>query len=265
MDAVKITSCMAGNMDRACKTLACALGERMGIPVEFVGDVPWQERERLFDSGQISACWICGLPYVWKHDQKPGSVELLAAPVFRGERYADRPIYFSDVLVRVGSRYQSFEDLRGVVWAYNEPGSHSGYALTRATLARRGETGRYFAQVVEAGAHQTALRMLMLGAVDATAIDSTVLEMELERDPTIAGQVHTIAVLGPSPAPPWVVSTNLEAELRAKLRQAFLELNSDPRAREALDLGHITRFEAVSDEDYDPIREADRLSRTVAW
>jgi len=37
----------------------------------------------------------------------------IAAPVLMGERYHDRPLYFSDVIVDRDSRFRSFLDLRG--------------------------------------------------------------------------------------------------------------------------------------------------------
>ena len=92
-------------------------------------------------------------------------MELLAAPVLEGERYQNRPIYFSDVIVRRDSDIEGFEALRGRSWAYNDPLSHSGYNLTRYELIRRGETGGFFGRVVEAGSHANSLRLVAAGKV----------------------------------------------------------------------------------------------------
>lgn len=143
----------AGFFDRA---LGDYLARRTGIPVEVEESVPWQERERMLDRGEVELGIIRGLPYVRKADRPASHLELLAAPVMQGTRYGGRPIYFSDVVVRRDSAIGAFADLRGASWAYNEPASHSGYCLTRYHLARLGETRGYFSQVVEAGAHQTA-------------------------------------------------------------------------------------------------------------
>ncbi len=149
---------------------------KLDIPAEYVSGIPWQERESLFDCGEIQLLWLCGLPYVHKADLAESSMELLAVPVPVGERYRAKPVYFSDVVVRRDSPFRSFRDLRGATWAYNEPRSHSGYNVVRAYLFELGEFDSFFAAVVEAGAHSNSLQMILSGAVDGAAIDSTVLE-----------------------------------------------------------------------------------------
>ncbi len=124
MQTLTITSCMAPLADAFCATLAHYIGEQLALPTAFIGDIPWQERERRFDAGAIPICWICGLPYVWKADRGHPRIDLLAAPVMQGDRYQDRPVYFSDVVVRRRSRFRTFADLRGATWAYNERTHH---------------------------------------------------------------------------------------------------------------------------------------------
>jgi hypothetical protein len=38
------------------------VGEYLGIAVEFVDGMPWQEHLSEFDAGRIHVCWMCGLP-----------------------------------------------------------------------------------------------------------------------------------------------------------------------------------------------------------
>ena len=45
------------------------INRKTGILTRFIDDIPWQERERLLDTGQIKIACICGLPYVVKADQ----------------------------------------------------------------------------------------------------------------------------------------------------------------------------------------------------
>jgi phosphonate transport system substrate-binding protein len=262
MNRLKITSCMAANADATCRAIAAYLGDRLSIPTDFINRIPWQEREQRFDAHEIQVCWICGLPYIWKADRPGSEIEPLAAPVMQGDRYQNRPIYFSDVIVRHDSPFQRFEDLRGTVWAYNEPRSHSGYLVTRAHLAVLKEHG-FFGAAIESGAHQTSLQWLLEGKIDATAIDSTVLETELRQRPQLRSQLRMIEALGPSPAPVWIVSTTVPAALREQLRSLFLNLHTDPQGQRILAEAAIARFAAVSDRDYDPIRAMARLAESV--
>src|SRR5688500_276303 len=98
---------MAQNADFLYRSMAEWMGRRVGVPVEVVDSVPWQERERMLDRGEAQMGFICGLPYVRKADGPARSVELLAAPVMRGARYGGRPIYFSDVIVRHDSSFHA--------------------------------------------------------------------------------------------------------------------------------------------------------------
>jgi phosphonate transport system substrate-binding protein len=264
---LRVTSIQSPNADWVCNEIAGYLSRRLVTPVAFVSKLPWQERERLLDEGQIHAGWICGLPYVGKADAPQPGVELLAAPVMAHRRYEGRPIYYSDVVVRRESPYQAFADLRGAVWAYNEPNSQSGYNVTRYHLATLGESRGYFGRVVAAGSHLRALEMVLDGSIDASAIDSTVLELELElaQHPELARQLRVVEILGPSPIPPWVVSTRAPAEVQAVLRQAFLTMHEDPDGRMVLARGQMASFVSVVDRDYDAIRTMAARAAPVHW
>jgi len=243
--------------------VAAYVGERLEIAVEFIDGIPWQERLREFDAGRIQVCWLCGLPYVWRADRTDPSLELLGALVAAGPRYRDRPVYFSDVIVRRESRCSSFADLEGTTWAYNEDTSHSGYNAPRHRLAEMGRDRGFFRRVVAAGSHEASLRLLLDGEVEATAIDSTVLELLARQDPSIKRRLRIVESLGPSPSPPWVVANTVCHELRGAIRDALLTMSGDPLGRTVLAAGLVSRFAVVTDADYDPIRrmtqEAERV------
>lgn len=247
-------------MDDMCRDLAGYLAMRLSIPVELIIDLPWQERERLLDDGKIDLCWICGLPYIKKVAQTPGSIDPLVAPVMTGSRYQNRPIYFSDVVVHRYSSYLRLADLQGASWAYNEPCSHSGYGIVRYALALKGKTLNFFGRVIESGSHQTSLAMIMKKEVDGSAIDSTVLELELVNHPEFASQIRIIDTFGPSPIPPWVVSRRTSVEMRTALRDALTQMGTDPVGKEILQKAGIARFEPVEDCDYGPIRDMTRIA-----
>lgn len=232
------------------RQIARWLADRAGLPVRFAGEVGWQERYARLDDSALDVAWICGLPYV----QRSGKVRLLAAPVNRGERYGGRPVYFSDVVVRADSLITGSDDLAGVRWAYNEPGSWSGYGVVAHWLAAADRGWDWFGAVVEAGSHQAALAMIRRGEVDAAAIDSTVLDLELARDPSLARDLRVVETLGPSPQPPWVVGAHVSPAVEAHIRSALLGMHRDPTGRLILAAGLIDRFAAVTDADYDPIR-----------
>jgi phosphonate transport system substrate-binding protein len=263
MQSLKLTSLMAENTDLVVLAIAHYIYERTDISTSFIDDIPWQERGRVLDAGKIDLAWICGLPYVLKADQPAADIELIAAPVMQGNRYQDRPIYFSDVVVHRDSQFQTFADLRGASWAYNESGSHSGYNLVRYHLATLGEQSAYFGKVIESGAHLSSLRMILERQVDASAIDSIVLELELQRRPALGTAIRIIESLGPSPIPPLIISRSLPQETRDTLRELLLHMHEDPHGRTILTNIQIARFAWVEDRDYDAIRDMTRKAKLV--
>jgi phosphonate transport system substrate-binding protein len=253
-ETLRFTSCQAPVAEAFCAGVARFVGDSLGIPVEFVDGVPWQERLREFDAERIHVCWLCGLPYVWRADRPEPSLELLAALVPAAPRYADRAVYFSDVVVRRDSPWRSFAEIEGARWAYNEETSHSGYNATRHRLAQMGRDRGFFGTVVATGSHEASLRMLSDGDVDASAVDSTVLELLHRQDPSLMGRLRVVESFGPSPSPPWVIARTVPDDLQAALRGALLAMASDPRGRGVLASGMASRFAIVADSDYDPIR-----------
>jgi phosphonate transport system substrate-binding protein len=254
MTTLTFTSCQAPIADSMCQSITHYLAPRLNMPTAFMGDISWEVRDRLFDAGQIDIAWICGAPYVRKANRPDASLELLVAPVMAAARYQQRPIYFSDVVVHRASPFREFADLRGASWAYNEPGSHSGYHVVRYHLARLGESSGYFGRVIESGAHQTSLQYILDRQVDAAAIDSTVLELVCAQRPATCAQLRVIATFGPSPMPPWVIGRHVDPQLREQVRTLLLHMHEDPHGQAILARGQIARFAAVTDRTYDAIR-----------
>lgn len=231
------------------------LGQAAGLPTEMVSGLSPDEQERRVNSGEIQAVFTCGLPYVRKAGRQPPLLCLLAAPVMAGPRYENKPVYFSDVIVRADSPYASFDDLRGATCAYNEIYSLSGYMLLCYHLLRRGETGRFFGRTVRAGSHAAAMDWVEQGRAHAAAIDSVVLAMELAQRPERAATFRVAQSIGPAPMPPVAASPKLAPKIRRRLAEALLAMDTTPHGQAILKAGGMSRFAPVVDADYNPIRQ----------
>jgi phosphonate transport system substrate-binding protein len=251
---IRFATYLAPNMYRVYAQLVSYVGRRVGQPTTLIVGTSFAAFER----GEIDAGFICGWPYVeltrCRGDDQEPALELLAAPVLQGAHYGNRPVYFSDVIVHRDSVHQTFLDLRGCSWAFNDRDSQSGYNITRYTLVCLGETRGFFGRVVEAGFHQEAIRMVVSGEVDAAAIDSQVLAVELRDHPKLQNRVRIIDTLGPSTIQPVVVAQRLPRAVKEALRVAFHTMGDDPSIRATLDAGFIARFVPISDATYDDIR-----------
>jgi phosphonate transport system substrate-binding protein len=260
-EPLRFATFLAPNMLPVYRYLADRIALDLGRTVELVTGTSFEQFER----GDADLGVICGLPYVWLAARDPAPVEPLAAPVLAGERYAGRPVYYSDVVVHRDSAISSLEDLRGCSWAYNEPASHSGHTATLYELVRRGARPGFFSRVVEAGYHQHAIRLVHAGTVDAAAIDSQVLAIELRDYPQLAAGLRVAGSFGPSTIQPVVAATSLPGQVKARVRALLVELGDDPTARPALAHGFVERFTAVDDAAYDDIRAMLATIRTAGW
>jgi phosphonate transport system substrate-binding protein len=241
--------------------LADRIGDRLGRPVELIVGDSFDQ----FEQGEADLGVICGLPYVWLADRHPSPVEPLAAPVLSGARYGGRPVYYSDVIVRHDSPITRLEELRGRSWAYNEPASHSGHTVTLYSLVRMGARPGFFSRVVEAGFHQRAIRLVRTGAVDAAAIDSQVLAIELRDHPQLAAGFRVVGAFGPSTIQPVVAASRLPDQLKDEVRELLVELGDDPSARPTLDHGFIDQFSRIDDAAYDDIRAMLATIHDAGW
>jgi phosphonate transport system substrate-binding protein len=247
---LRLVTFLAPNLYWFYEFVANYLAKKLGYPTELSVGTDYAHL-----SGKADIAFICGLPYVEHTRLRAPCMEPLVAPVLRGERYADRPIYFSDVIVRKISPFHSFAELRGQSWAYNDPHSQSGYGVVRYHMVQQGERNGYFARVVEAGYHERAIQMVCFGEVDGAAIDSHVLALLMRDNPVYASRLRIIETFGPSPIQPIVAGNHLSNSLRCDVTRVLLEMGDDASAKPQLAEALVERFVSVSDSCYDEIRK----------
>ena len=250
MDRLRFATYLAPNVLPVYEAVAEEVGRRLDIDTELVVETSYDSCER----DEYEVCFVCSLPYVTFERRGIAPAAPVAAPVLSGKRYEGRPVYFSDVIVPRDSDARSFLDLRGRSWAFNEPLSHSGYGITRHHLLQLGETNGFFGDVLEAGFHETAIRMVADGRVDGSAIDSQVLAVAMRDDPSLREGLRVVDALGPSTIQPVAVSRRVPEALRNAVRDTLVSMADDPRGRRRLAAGLVERFVPVGPAAYDDIR-----------
>ena len=258
---LSFVSFLAPSMQPVYEAITAYVAKVLGRPTQYYTGTSFGQ----FTTAGADFGFSCGLPYVLLTRRPNPVVQLVAAPVLQGERYHHQPIYFSDVIVRPDAPYKSFADLKGTVWAYNDIRSHSGYNITRYKLVTMGELAGFFGRVEEAGSHQQAIRLLLAGKIDAAAIDSQILGMELRDQPELKDNIKIIDTLGPAHIQPIVAASTVDPATVAAVQQALLKAHEDPQMRSALDFGLIERLVTVTDSDYDDIRQMVEAAERVGF
>jgi phosphonate transport system substrate-binding protein len=232
--------------------LQSSLGrEQVTLRIETRASGPRKGYECTSFGDNVDVAFMCAPSFVWLRGLRPPPAELLGvAPVFDDERNAGRPVYFCDVIVRDDAPIQTFSDLRGGAWAYNDKSSLSGYYGLLDKLAASDEDENYFGSMTCTGSHLDSINAVLRSEVDAAAIDSNVLRIRLRETPTLRNTLRVIESWGPYPVQPIVVNSNLPPHLKERLRAAFFTTNEDERARRVLQRFGLSHFVAVDRETY---------------
>ncbi len=264
MTALTFTSLISTVADPLCQATADYLTERLQRPVTFVAAAEPGRREALLDGDAIDLVWLCGLLYL--HKVAAGTALVPAvAPAMLGEEPAGEPRYYADLIVQNGSAHQTFADLRGTRWAYNERASFSGYQVVRAHLAQLGARGPYFGEMLRSGSHLQSIDLVREGVADCAAIDSTVIQMLQRREPARLTGVRTVARLGPHPMPPLAFAAHVVAAERQPVIDVLTTMHREPAGEQLLAEWQIERFVAVDDATYQPLHVAQRAAQMVDW
>ena len=225
--------------------------EQVSLRIETRVSGPRRGYECSSFGDKVDVAFMCAPSFIWLRRLRPPPAELLGvAPVFDDERNAGRPVYFCDVIVRDDAPIQTFSDLRGSAWAYNDKSSLSGYYGLLDKLAASGKDENFFGSVTCSGSHLNSIEAVLQGQADAAAIDSNVLRIKLRETPTLRNTLRVIESWGPYPIQPIVVNSNLHPNLKDQLRAAFFATNNNERTRRVLQRFGLSHFVAVDHETY---------------
>ena len=216
------------------------LGSALHVRVELVQRRTYAEVNELLAAGKVDAALLCTGGYLELERKHPGTTEVLAVPVIRGES-----TYRSYVLVPAGSRARTLAELEGKRFAYTDELSLSGrlyvvHLLREAGRRSRARSSGPCSTPAATTARSTRWRAGWSTAPRWTASSST------SSPPRTRSSTAGIRVIDRSPlfgAAPVVASTRLSPARRTQLRNALLSLSADPEATAAL---RVVGFDAFA-------------------
>lgn len=222
--------------------------DRIGIKVEYVDREGYAEINDMLRAGKLDAAFVCSGPYVDGH--KEFGLELLVAPQAYGET-----VYYSYIITGKDSHIRSFPELRGKRFAFTDPLSNTGKLVPTFMLAKMNETPEsFFRERIFTKSHDRSIKAVAQGIVDAAAVDSLIWEYLNATNPEFTSQTRILLKSPPYAIPPVAVPKGLAPELKAKLKQAFLNAHADPKGRDILSKMKIDKFVVINDKAYDSVR-----------
>lgn len=178
-------------------------------------------------------------------------MELIAAPVLYGSNS-----YFSYIIVNKTSNYNSLNDLEGKKFAFTDPQSNTGKLVPQYELALMHKTPEtFFSDYIYTGSHDKSIEAVAEGLVDGAAVDNLIWEYLNRKTPAFTSKTKIISKLGPFCMPPFVTYPDCDPAIKAKLKDALINMDKDAEGKRILGELFIDRFEPVDDDCYKSIRE----------
>jgi phosphonate transport system substrate-binding protein len=168
--------------------------------------------------------------------------------------------YTARFYVRRDSGIQRVEDLRGKTVAFVDPASSSGYIYPMMLLIKQGlvrdrDPKTFFKEALFAGTHESALRSLIQGRVDAAASFDKSPELEL-KDPALIARLGFVGETPPIPEAGICARPGLAPDVVARVKSALLAMKGPEHAAVLKNIYNIDGFVEAADADYDPVRDA---------
>ena len=221
--------------------------EGAGGPVEIVDHAPPAPISELWKRPDKAAVFMCGLPYSLATPQP----NLVVAPIPSPAAYGGRACYWSDIVVRADSPFQSLEQTFGHRLALTTPESQSGYAALLYTLMPFGGTTPLYREIIEPRfTPMGALTAVIEKKAEVAPLDSYAFALISKYAPELTSQVRVIKSTEPTAIPALVASGPSPA-----IEAAFLSAADKPATRALMDQLLLGRFARPEPKPYDALRE----------
>ncbi|HEY3180481.1 MAG TPA: PhnD/SsuA/transferrin family substrate-binding protein [Casimicrobiaceae bacterium] len=236
-----------------------------GVSLDVIAHPPPLPLGDLWRRDDLGCALMCGFPWAtWSSPRErpvPLAVPILAPPIFE-----DRPIYWTDIVVRADSPFASAGDLAGARFAFTVEDSQSGYQAPRRFFAERARAAgeRLFRAAV--GPLYTPRRVveaIIGGDADAGPLDAWWHALLRRHEPEIAARLRVVATTPPAPIPLFVSAAAMPDAEKDRLSAAFEKISNARELADIRDALLLKRFTRPTPDDYlslvEGARQADAL------
>ena len=227
------------------------LEAQLGMKVEWTPVTDYAAAVETLVNRKVDLAWFGGFTFVQANARSGGKVIPL---VQREEDAKFRSVFITEA----NSGIKQLADLKGRTLSFGSASSTSGHLMPRHFLLDVGLNPEAdLKRIAFSGAHDATIAAVASGKVDAGALNISVWEKFVADKKVDTGQVKVFFTTPPYYDYNWSVHADMPAELREKLRKAFLTLDpANPAHKEILALQRATRFLPTSPENYNGIRAA---------
>jgi ABC-type phosphate/phosphonate transport system substrate-binding protein len=246
------------------RLLLATVSEQAGIRATVIEHSARLPIEELWQRTDMAAVFMCGLPFS-RAQPRPA---LIAAPVPSGAEFAGRPEYWSEMVVREDSPFDSIEATFGGRLALTVPNSQSGYAAPLQYLMPRARNTPLYKEIIAPVVNPLgAASAVISGAADVAPVDAFAFQLLKKYRSDLTAQVRSIARTAKTPIPPLVASMPLvtppplmaRAPLTPpsglhRLRSGFTDAHRNTALHSVMAGLLLDRFVAPEPSGYDALR-----------
>jgi len=239
----------AEEMVKKFEPMRAYLEKKLGEPVKVFTATDYAGVIEAMRKKRIDIAWFGPLSYVLA-EQEAGA-EPFAAGIRKG---GDSHTYKSIFVTRCDSGIKSIKDLEGKNVVFVNPTSTSGGLMPTYMIKK--ETGKmpdqFFGKFAYAGAHDAAELAVKNKTADAAADNDITYEKMLKKGEISKDESCIIAESEPLPGSPLTYRGDLDADKKAKIKDAILNAYKDI---EVTGYGELARYDEVKAADYQKIRD----------
>ena len=191
-------------------------------------------------------------------NSKDPTVEVFATYAKRpGHMQEEGPGYRGVLISKKGTKYTSIKSLKGSIVGLTDPGSTSGNLMPRVAFTKviGMELEKFFDKVVYTGSHELSTVAVVQGKVDAAFVASHRFDNVVNKGQATLEGVNVLWQSDPIPQDPFVYRNTLCNDIKAKIRETFLDLKGKPGAKKFLDNVKSNTFVEMNSDDYNIIRD----------
>jgi phosphonate transport system substrate-binding protein len=217
--------------------------------IELVVTTDYSSMIEAMRFNRIEVAYFGPLSYVLAKSKAPG-IEPFAVGVAKGS-----PTYKSVIITLADGSLKSIADIKGKTMGFGDNASTSSHLIPRAYLARNGLIGEKDYKLAHLGTHDAVARAVETGKVDAGGLSQEIFKVLVAKGSIDGSKLKVLAESDPIPNYPMVMQGSLDAELKAQIKKAFLDLKDAA----ILKTFRAEGFVQTTDQAYDILRDTAKV------
>ncbi len=230
------------------KALQDYLEKKLDKKVQLIVTTDYSSMIEAMRHGRLDLAYFGPLSYVLA--KQKSDIEPFAAVKQKG-----KTTYQAVLIANTSAGINKIGDIAGRDVAFGDKASTSSHLIPKSMLAEKNlYAGKNYKEHF-VGAHDAVAMSVQNGHAQAGGLSKPIYETLVQRGMIKPQKVKVIATSKPFPQYPWTMRSDLNPQLKEKIRMAFLQVN-DPAVLKPF---KAEGFGTITDKDYDVVRNLGSL------